>query len=140
MIARSRTGTGKTLAFGLPIIEKLSTSLDEKGTKGRRGRSPSVVILAPTRELAKQVEDQLDVIAKPHGLRVRCIYGGVSYDRQINDINNGIDILVGTPGRIMDHLDRGTLDLSQVQHVVLDEADEMLRMGFAEDIETNFGN
>jgi len=99
MIGRSRTGTGKTLAFGLPILEVVAKRLEDDGTKGARGRTPAVLILAPTRELAKQVEDQLAHISRPLGLWIRTIYGGVSYDKQIRDLESGIDILVGTPGK-----------------------------------------
>lgn len=98
MIGRSRTGTGKTLAFGLPICEVVAKTQAEMGMKNKRGRKPVVIILAPTRELAKQCEDQLARVGKPLGLWIRTIYGGVSYDRQMRDLESGFDILVGTPG------------------------------------------
>ncbi|KAM3572189.1 hypothetical protein VYU27_005815, partial [Nannochloropsis oceanica] len=114
MIGRSRTGTGKTLAFGLPICEVVAKNLEAEGRKNERGRAPSVIILAPTRELAKQCDDQLSRIGRPLGLWIRTIYGGVPYERQIRDLESGFDVLVGTPGRIMDHLNRGTLSLKDI--------------------------
>lgn len=137
---RSRTGTGKTLAFGLPSLTRLVDITNDKGTRdanGRmqRGRKVSMLIMCPTRELARQVSDELAAVARPLGLFVEVFHGGVSYDPQSRALRNGIDVLVGTPGRIMDHMDRGNLDLSECNIVVLDEADEMLNMGFAEDVE-----
>lgn len=140
VIGRSRTGTGKTLAFGLPGLTRLVELTKVKGVRdanGRmqRGRKVSMLILCPTRELARQVSDELEAVARPLGLFVEVFHGGVSYDPQTRALSQGIDVLVGTPGRIMDHMDRGTLDLSECNIVVLDEADEMLNMGFAEDVE-----
>jgi len=136
VIGRSRTGTGKTLAFGIPSILRLDKAV-EKDSRGRRmrGRNPSMIVLCPTRELARQVHEELNYIAKPLGLYTDVFHGGVSYDPQSRSLRQGIDILVGTPGRIMDHKNRGTLDLSDCKISVLDEADEMLNMGFAEDVE-----
>eukprot|EP00816_Leptocylindrus_hargravesii_P008448 CAMPEP_0196813594 /NCGR_PEP_ID=MMETSP1362-20130617/37816_1 /TAXON_ID=163516 /ORGANISM="Leptocylindrus danicus, Strain CCMP1856" /LENGTH=841 /DNA_ID=CAMNT_0042189905 /DNA_START=190 /DNA_END=2716 /DNA_ORIENTATION=+ len=141
VIGRSRTGTGKTLAFGLPSITRLVELAKEKGTvnsAGRRkpGRNPSMIVLCPTRELARQVQDELAAVAKPHNLYTTVFHGGVSYDPQARDLRRGVDILVGTPGRVIDHLSRGNLDLSDCDITVLDEADEMLNMGFADDVET----
>lgn len=140
VIGRSRTGTGKTLAFGLPSVTRLVELAKQKGTmdaRGRmqRGRGVSMIVLCPTRELARQVEEELSAISRPLGLYTACFHGGVSYGPQAGAIRSGLDILVGTPGRIMDHLDRGNLDLSECEIAVLDEADEMLNMGFAEDVE-----
>ena len=140
VIGRSRTGTGKTLAFGLPAMTRLVGILEKKGIRderGRmlRGRKPSMVILCPTRELARQVQEELAQAARPLGLFVEVFHGGVSYDPQARALRNGIDILVGTPGRTIDHINRGNLDLSDCHTAVLDEADEMLNMGFAEDVE-----
>jgi len=141
VIGRSRTGTGKTLAFGLPALTRLIKWMEEKGIRdpatGRmqRGRGVSMLVLCPTRELARQVQDELDSIAKPLGLFTEVFHGGVSYDGQGRALRNGLDILVGTPGRIIDHLNRGTLRLNECDLIVLDEADEMLSMGFAEDVE-----
>ena len=142
VIGRSRTGTGKTLAFGLPAITRLVKWMEEKGSRdpgtGRmqRSRGVSMLVLCPTRELARQVQDELSDVSKPLGLFTEVFHGGVSYDGQSRALRNGLDILVGTPGRVIDHLNRGTLKLNECDLIVLDEADEMLSMGFAEDVET----
>ncbi|XP_050815343.1 nucleolar RNA helicase 2-like [Gopherus flavomarginatus] len=129
VIAQARTGTGKTFSFAIPLIEKLQGDTLER----KRGRTPKVLVLAPTRELAIQVaRDFKDVTKK---LTVACFYGGTPYRGQIEHIKNGIDILVGTPGRIKDLLQHGKLDFSNVKHVVLDEVDQILDMGFAEQVE-----
>lgn len=140
VIGRSRTGTGKTLAFGLPSITRLVESAEEKGiidSRGRRkrGRLVSMLVLCPTRELARQVQEELDQVSKPAGLHTAVFHGGVSYEPQARALRMGLDILVGTPGRVIDHIKQGNLDLSECDIVVLDEADEMLNMGFAEDVE-----
>lgn len=137
IIAKSRTGTGKTLAFALPIMERLALQAKEKGVTRRRG-SPSCIVLAPTRELAKQVAREMNNIGAGLGLSVHCFYGGSSYVPQETALREGFDVLVGTPGRIIDHLDRGSLRMHDIQFAVLDEADEMLSMGFAQDIERIF--
>ena len=126
VLGRARTGTGKTLAFGLPIITRLEASRE-------RGRTPRALVLAPTRELAKQVAKEFE-LSGAH-LNTLTIYGGTSYTPQERELQRGVDVVVGTPGRVIDHLDRGTLDLSSVEVVVLDEADEMLSMGFQEAVE-----
>lgn len=129
LIAQARTGTGKTFSFAIPLIERLQRNQETI----KKSRSPKVLVLAPTRELANQVaKDFKDITRK---LNVACFYGGTSYQSQINQIRNGIDILVGTPGRIKDHLQSGRLDLSKLRHVVLDEVDQMLDLGFAEQVE-----
>ncbi|KAM5321078.1 nucleolar RNA helicase 2 [Glossophaga mutica] len=129
LIAQARTGTGKTFSFAIPLIEKLLGELQDR----KRGRAPQVLVLAPTRELANQVsKDFIDITKK---LAVACFYGGTPYGGQIERMRNGIDILVGTPGRIKDHLQNGKLDLTQLKHVVLDEVDQMLDMGFADQVE-----
>jgi DEAD/DEAH box helicase len=141
VIGRSRTGTGKTLAFGLPSITRLLDFMvtngkrDQNSGQMRRGRTPSMLVLCPTRELARQVSDELAAVAKPVGLFVEVFHGGVSYDPQARALRTGVDIIVGTPGRIIDHLNRGNMDLTECDIVVLDEADEMLNMGFSEDVE-----
>uniref|UniRef100_H0VTG6 Nucleolar RNA helicase 2 n=1 Tax=Cavia porcellus TaxID=10141 RepID=H0VTG6_CAVPO len=129
LIAQARTGTGKTFSFAIPLIEKLQGQLQDK----KRGRAPQVLVLAPTRELAHQVSRDFSDITKK--LAVACFYGGTPYGGQIERMRNGIDILVGTPGRIKDHLQNGKLDLSKLKHVVLDEVDQMLDMGFADQVE-----
>ncbi|ACO46651.1 DEAD/DEAH box helicase [Deinococcus deserti] len=127
MIGRARTGTGKTLAFALPIIQKLEPSRE-------RARPPRAIVVAPTRELAKQVAEEFSKSGV--GLTTVTVYGGASYAPQENALRRGVDVVVGTPGRLIDHLERGNLDLSAVEFAVLDEADEMLSVGFADAIET----
>lgn len=141
VIGRSRTGTGKTLAFGLPSLARLVQFTESKQTRDKlgrmkRGRNVSMIILCPTRELARQVSEELAQVAQPLGLFVECFHGGVSYGPQANALRSGLDVLVGTPGRVIDHIERGNLDLSECDIAVLDEADEMLNMGFADDVET----
>lgn len=139
LIGRSRTGTGKTLAFGLPSVMRLynlgAGRVSKDGVRARRGRKPSMIVLAPTRELARQVAEELTQVAKPLNLDVALFHGGVSYDPQARALSAGVDIVVATPGRCIDHLNRGNLDLSEINIAVLDEADEMLNMGFADDVE-----
>ncbi|XP_052194443.1 DEAD-box ATP-dependent RNA helicase 3, chloroplastic [Diospyros lotus] len=130
LIARAKTGTGKTLAFGIPILKKLSE--DERSSQ-RCGRLPRMLVLAPTRELAKQVEKEIKESA-PY-LNTVCVYGGVSYNTQQNALARGVDVVVGTPGRIIDLINNDSLKLSEVQYLVLDEADQMLAVGFEEDVE-----
>ncbi|KAJ8364984.1 hypothetical protein SKAU_G00138150 [Synaphobranchus kaupii] len=134
VVAQARTGTGKTFSFAVPLVEKLLSETEER----RRGRAPKVLVLAPTRELAIQVSRDFKDVTKR--LSVSCFYGGSSYIPQLDSIRNGIDILVGTPGRVKDHLQNNKLDLSQVKHVVLDEVDQMLDMGFAEQVEEILGS
>uniref|UniRef100_A0A8I5N7U8 RNA helicase n=1 Tax=Papio anubis TaxID=9555 RepID=A0A8I5N7U8_PAPAN len=129
LIAQARTGTGKTFSFAIPLIEKLHGELQDR----KRGRPPQVLVLAPTRELANQVSKDFSDITKK--LSVACFYGGTPYGGQFERMRNGIDILVGTPGRIKDHIQSGKLDLTKLKHVVLDEVDQMLDMGFADQVE-----
>ncbi|XP_032112059.1 nucleolar RNA helicase 2 [Sapajus apella] len=129
LIAQARTGTGKTFSFAIPLIEKLLGELQDR----KRGRPPQVLVLAPTRELANQVSKDFSDITKK--LSVACFYGGTPYGGQFERMRNGIDILVGTPGRIKDHIQNGKLDLTKLKHVVLDEVDQMLDMGFADQVE-----
>ncbi len=127
VVGQSQTGSGKTAAFALPAIERVDASL----------RAPQVLILCPTRELAVQVAEEVSKLAAfKRGVRELPIYGGQSYERQFRGLAAGAQIIIGTPGRIMDHLDRKTLKLENVRMVILDEADRMLDMGFREDIET----
>ncbi|MBH0160846.1 MULTISPECIES: DEAD/DEAH box helicase [Fictibacillus] len=125
LIGQAQTGTGKTAAFGIPLIEKMDT----------RSRFVQGIVLAPTRELAVQVAEELNKIGQFKGIKTLPIYGGQSIVRQIKALKNGPHIVVGTPGRVQDHINRKTLKLDSVHTVVLDEADEMLNMGFVEDIE-----
>lgn len=125
-IGLAATGTGKTAAFSLPMLERIDVNV--KGVQA--------LILCPTRELSLQVANQVDLFGKHMGVRALPIYGGSGYDAQLNGLRRGAPIVVGTPGRIIDHIERGTLKLGNVRVVVLDEADEMISMGFREDIET----
>jgi superfamily II DNA/RNA helicase len=129
MIGRARTGTGKTLAFGIPIIDKII----KYNAKHGRGRNPLCLVLAPTRELARQVEKEFRESAP--SLDTICLYGGTPIGQQMRQLDYGVDVAVGTPGRVIDLMKRGALNLSEVQFVVLDEADQMLQVGFAEDVE-----
>ena len=124
IIAQAQTGTGKTAAFGLPILEQI------KSGKGL----PQALVLVPTRELALQVTVELISLTRKK-ISIAPIYGGASMSEQLRRIKRGIDIVVGTPGRILDHIRRSTIDFSQLKWLVLDEADEMLDMGFIEDVE-----
>lgn len=128
IIAKARTGTGKTAAFGLPIVQKVK----EKGDHVR------ALVLEPTRELAIQTCKEMQSFSSEDFPRVAVLYGGASYATQIRDLKKGCEIVVGTPGRIKDHLDRGTLKLDKIDYFILDEGDEMLDMGFIEDIEEIF--
>ncbi|MGF3055435.1 DEAD/DEAH box helicase [Microbacterium sp. YY-01] len=126
VVGMAQTGTGKTAAFALPILERLDTNK----------RAPQALVLAPTRELALQVCEAFEAYsAHLPDVRVLPVYGGQGYGVQLSALRRGVHIIVGTPGRIMDHQAKGTLDLSELDYLVLDEADEMLRMGFAEDVE-----
>ncbi|XP_022937267.1 DEAD-box ATP-dependent RNA helicase 53, mitochondrial-like isoform X1 [Cucurbita moschata] len=129
MIGRARTGTGKTLAFGIPILDKIIQFNAKKG----KGRNPLALVLAPTRELARQVEKEFEEAAP--SLDMICVYGGTPISSQMRQLGYGVDIAVGTPGRLIDLLNRGSLNLSEVKFVVLDEADQMLQVGFQEDVE-----
>jgi ATP-dependent RNA helicase DeaD len=126
VIGRAATGTGKTAAFALPLVERV-----EPGAGGVQA-----LVLAPTRELAVQVAEAVHRYAARRGVRVLAVYGGQPIERQLLPLRRGVDVVVGTPGRVLDHVRRGSLDLSTVRYVVLDEADEMLDMGFIEDIDT----
>ena len=127
VVGLAQTGTGKTAAFALPILSRLDLSQ----------KNPQALVLAPTRELALQVCEAFEkYAAHMRGVHVLPVYGGQGYGVQLSALRRGVHIVVGTPGRIMDHLEKGTLDLSELKYLVLDEADEMLKMGFAEDVET----
>jgi len=124
IIGSAQTGTGKTAAFALPILTKLD----------RHAPGPRALILEPTRELAAQVETATRDFARFTDLKVSVVYGGVGYGRQMDDLRAGVDVLAATPGRLLDHLERGTVRLDKVQFLVLDEADRMLDMGFLPDV------
>jgi ATP-dependent RNA helicase DeaD len=126
VVGLAQTGTGKTAAFAVPILSQVDL----------RQKKPQALVLAPTRELALQVSEAFErYAAHLPGLHVLPIYGGQGYGVQLSALRRGVHVVVGTPGRIMDHLEKGTLDLSELRFLVLDEADEMLKMGFAEDVE-----
>src|SRR5512132_270134 len=124
----AQTGTGKTASFVLPMLTRL-----ERGRA--RARMPRSLILAPTRELAAQVADHFEILGKNHKLTVALLIGGVSYDDQDRKLDRGADVVIATPGRLLDHFQRGKLLLNGVEIVVIDEADRMLDMGFIPDIE-----
>ena len=125
LIGQAQTGTGKTGAFAIPLIQ----NLESKGTV-------QAIILTPTRELALQVAREIDSLKGSKNLKVLTVYGGQPIEKQLRKLKEGVDIVVGTPGRVLDHIRRGTLDLSKIEYFILDEADEMLNMGFIDDIET----
>ncbi|MGE4169689.1 MAG: DEAD/DEAH box helicase [Candidatus Margulisiibacteriota bacterium] len=130
VLGQSQTGTGKTAAFGIPVLEKIDTST----------RKTQALILCPTRELAIQVSEELMKLAKyKRGLNIVPVYGGQPIERQFAALRKGVHVIIGTPGRVMDHMERGTVVLDHINTVVLDEADEMLDMGFRDDIEWILG-
>ncbi|MFF0911954.1 DEAD/DEAH box helicase [Microbacterium enclense] len=133
VLARGRTGSGKTIAFGAPLVESILRA--QAGQRREFGRSPKALILAPTRELALQIDRTVQVIARSVGLFTTQIYGGVPQARQVGALKKGVDIIIGTPGRIEDLLNQGKLDLSEVQVAVLDEADHMCELGFLEPVQ-----
>ncbi|GHH31187.1 DEAD/DEAH box helicase [Lentzea cavernae] len=128
LLGQAATGTGKTAAFALPLLERIADRIG-------KGEKPLALVLAPTRELAVQVSEAVHRYGRHLGTRVLPIYGGQPIGRQLRELSRGVDVVVATPGRAIDHLQRGTLQLGDLQVVVLDEADEMLDMGFAEDID-----
>ncbi|CAN1265131.1 DEAD-box ATP-dependent RNA helicase 7 [Linum perenne] len=139
LVGRARTGQGKTLAFVLPILESLTNGPTKATRKMGYGRPPSVLVLLPTRELASQVHEDFKIYGESLGLTSCCLYGGAPYNPQESALKRGVDIVVGTPGRIKDHIERGNINFSCLVFRVLDEADEMLRMGFVEDVELILG-
>ncbi|HEV7824396.1 MAG TPA: DEAD/DEAH box helicase, partial [Mycobacteriales bacterium] len=127
LLGQAATGTGKTAAFALPILQRIADV--------ERGSAPTALVLVPTRELCVQVSEALHRYGKNLGVRVLPIYGGQPIGRQLRELQRGVDVVVATPGRALDHLQRGTMQLDRIEIVVLDEADEMLDMGFADDLE-----
>lgn len=127
VIGQAQTGTGKTAAFALPLLSRLTPS---------KSRKPQILVLAPTRELAIQVADSFKLYSKHiRNLQVLPVFGGQDYSIQLKQLQRGVQVIVGTPGRVMDHIRRGSLKLDEIKSLVLDEADEMLRMGFLDDVE-----
>jgi len=133
ILASAQTGTGKTAGFTLPLLQRLG----ETSTKGRR--AVRALVLTPTRELAVQVEDSVKTYGKFLPLKSAAIYGGVKIGPQMSRLRQGVDVVVATPGRLLDHLNQGTINLSQVDTLVLDECDRMLDMGFIHDIRKIMG-
>ncbi|NLC17686.1 MAG: DEAD/DEAH box helicase [Clostridiales bacterium] len=130
VVGQAQTGTGKTAAFGIPLLMKIDP----------KDKSLQAIVLCPTRELAIQVAEELRKLAKfMHGIKVLPVYGGQEISKQIRSLKTGVQIIIGTPGRVMDHMRRKTIRLDDIRMVVLDEADEMLNMGFRDDIETILG-
>ena len=127
VLGMAQTGSGKTAAFSLPILAQIDP----------KEKHPQLLVMAPTRELAIQVADACEQFLKyAKGINIVTLYGGQRYDIQLRALKQGAQVVVGTPGRILDHLRRGTLSLAELKAIVLDEADEMLRMGFIDDVET----
>jgi superfamily II DNA/RNA helicase len=135
LIGQARTGTGKTLAFGIPVLQRSVAPHDPDYAELAAPGKPQALIIAPTRELALQVSGDLALAGADRGTRVLTVYGGVSYDPQLDALDTGVDVVVGTPGRLLDLANRRALDLSHVKSLVLDEADEMLDLGFLPDVE-----
>ncbi|CAD6218492.1 unnamed protein product [Miscanthus lutarioriparius] len=139
LVGRARTGQGKTLAFVLPILESLVNGANKTSRRTEHGRIPSVLVLLPTRELANQVHADFEFYGATFGLSACCVYGGSPYRPQEMALRRGVDIVVGTPGRVKDFIVKGTLNLKSLKFRVLDEADEMLNMGFVDDVELILG-
>lgn len=136
LIGQARTGTGKTLAFGIPVIQRAVAPHDPDFDMLAAPGKPQALVVAPTRELAIQVAEDFIQASKKRGVRILTVYGGVPYEPQLEALETGVEIVVGTPGRLIDLMNRGALDISHVKSLVLDEADEMLDLGFLPDVET----
>jgi superfamily II DNA/RNA helicase len=135
LIGQARTGTGKTLAFGVPVLQRTVAPHDPDYADLAAPDKPQALVIAPTRELALQVTNDLKTAAADRGTRILTVYGGVGYDTQLDALASGVDVVVGTPGRLLDLANRRSLDLSHVKVLVLDEADEMLDLGFLPDVQ-----
>jgi len=139
LIGQARTGTGKTLAFGVPLLQRTVAPHDPDHSDLAAPDKPQALVVAPTRELALQVSGDLTLAAADRGTRILTVYGGVPYEPQLEALSSGVEVVVGTPGRLLDLADRGSLDLAHVKVLVLDEADEMLDLGFLPDVERLLG-
>ncbi|AOG27275.1 DEAD/DEAH box helicase [Cutibacterium avidum] len=139
LIGQARTGTGKTLAFGITVLQRITLPGDDDWEEFEHKGRPQALVMCPTRELALQVSKDISTAASVRGARVLTVYGGVGYEPQIDALKAGVDVVVGTPGRLLDLSQRKDLDLSHVRIVVLDEADEMLDLGFLPDVENLIG-
>ena len=135
MIGQARTGTGKTLAFGITLLQRIVVPTERDFELLANPGAPQALVVTPTRELASQVSKDLQIAATKRVARVLTVYGGVGYEPQLDALAAGVEVVVGTPGRLLDLADRGSLDLSHVKVLVLDEADEMLDLGFLPDVE-----
>ena len=135
MIGQARTGTGKTLAFGVTILQRIVIPGERDFAQLARPGAPQALVVTPTRELALQVSADIAAAATQRAARIITVYGGVGYDAQLDALRDGVEVVVGTPGRLLDLANRGTLDLSRIKVLVLDEADEMLDLGFLPDVE-----
>ncbi|WP_084597087.1 DEAD/DEAH box helicase [Nocardioides aequoreus] len=135
LIGQARTGTGKTLAFGIPVLQRSVAPHDPDYAELVAPGKPQALVVAPTRELALQVSADLTLAGSDRGIRVLTVYGGVPYEGQLDALKAGVDVVVGTPGRLIDLMDKRALDISHVKSLVLDEADEMLDLGFLPDVE-----
>ena len=135
LIGQARTGTGKTLAFGVPLLQRTVAPHDPDYADLAAPGKPQALVIAPTRELALQVTNDLKTAAADRGTRILTVYGGVGYEPQLEALASGVDVVVGTPGRLLDLANRRSLDLSHVKVLVLDEADEMLDLGFLPDVQ-----
>jgi ATP-dependent RNA helicase DeaD len=140
LLGQAATGTGKTAAFALPLLERIHDDGRDEGRRGGESRRARALILVPTRELAMQVAEAVHKYGHAFGTSVVPVYGGQAIQQQLRALKRGVDVVVATPGRAIDHIQRGSLELSDVQCVVLDEADEMLDMGFADDLEAILGS
>jgi superfamily II DNA/RNA helicase len=135
MIGQARTGTGKTLAFGIPLLQRIVVPGDRDYAQLSKPGAPQALVVTPTRELASQVSSDLATASNRARARVLTVYGGVGYEDQLGTLRHGADVVVGTPGRLLDLVDRGALDLGHIKVLVLDEADKMLDLGFLPDVE-----
>ena len=135
LIGQAKTGTGKTLGFGIPLLTQVITPTNPEWAEFKNAGKPQGLVIVPTRELAIQVADDLETAGKNMGARVLSLYGGKAYEPQVEALKNGVEVIAGTPGRLIDMIKQGHLDLSAIKVLVLDEADEMLDMGFLPDVE-----
>jgi superfamily II DNA/RNA helicase len=140
VIGQAKTGTGKTLAFGIPLIERVIAPLDKEWDALEAKGAPQVLVVVPTRELCVQVTKDIEELSGNRGIRILAVYGGRAFEPQIEALQSGVEIVVGTPGRLLDLYRQGQLKLKEVSRVVLDEADEMLDLGFLPDVEKIFSS
>ena len=136
LIGQAKTGTGKTLGFGIPLLTQVISPTNPEWAEFKNAGKPQGLVIVPTRELAIQVADDLETAGRNMGARVLSLYGGKAYEPQVEALKNGVEVIAGTPGRLIDMIKQGHLDLSAIKVLVLDEADEMLDMGFLPDVET----